>query len=68
MLQAMNNTANEGKKVLNAEKASNAEVKGARWLYEANVAREAGRLSLAEKLYTKAQYWHDKMNKFLGNA
>ncbi len=48
------------------EKANNATVKASRWLHEANLAREAGKKELAEKLYAKSQYWHDKMNKHLG--
>lgn len=51
-----------------AEKAINFEVKAARWLYEANIAAEAGKQEKAEKLYAKSQYWHDKMNKALGNG
>lgn len=48
-------------------KAHEYTAKAARWLHEANLAREAGKKELAEKLYAKSQYWHDKMNKALGN-
>jgi hypothetical protein len=53
---------------MNTEKAREMETKAARWLHEANLAREAGKLEKAEKLYAKSQYWHDKMNKYLGKA
>ncbi len=44
------------------------EQKAARWLHEANLASEAGKKAKAEKLYAKSQFWHDKMNKALGNG
>lgn len=50
------------------EKALNAEVRASRWLADANEAREQGKLEKAEKLYAKAQYWLDVMNRNLGRA
>lgn len=54
--------------MIDKDRAREYEIKGARWLYEANIAKESGKLEKAEKLYTKAQFWHDKMNKYLGNG
>jgi len=51
---------------MNKAKADDYTAKAARWLHEANVAREAGKIEKAEKLYAKSQYWHDKMIKALG--
>jgi len=33
----------------------------AHWLYLGNVAADRGRMDLAERHYTRAQPWHDKM-------
>ena len=53
---------------MNADKARDFEAKAARWLHEANLAAEAGKKEKAETLYAKSQFWHDKMNRALGNA
>ena len=50
------------------EKVSGYEIKAARWLHEGNLAAESGKQEKAEKLYAKSQFWHDKMNKALGNG
>jgi len=52
---------------IDLQKASDFEVKAARWLHEGNLAAESGKQGRAEKMYAKSQYWHDKMNKELGN-
>lgn len=37
------------------------------WLHRANIANERGNRAEAERLYEKAQRWHDRMNALLGN-
>lgn len=37
-----------------------AEAKAARWLADGNEAAERGAIALAERLYERAQKWHDK--------
>lgn len=50
------------------EKMIDAEVRGGRYLADANEAAERGDKVKAEKLYDKAQYWLDRYNKLAGNA
>lgn len=38
------------------------------WTYKGNIARERGRLELAERHYARAQPWLDKLNVLLGNG
>lgn len=45
-----------------------AEQSAGMWLYRGNRAREKGKLDLAERHYTRAQKYHDEMNRLLGNA
>ena len=44
-----------------------AEERAGRYLGDANEAKERGNEALAEKLYEKGQFWHDRMNLYLGN-
>jgi len=50
------------------ERAVEAEVRGNKYLADANEAREAGNKEKAEKLYDKGQFWLDRYNKLAGNA
>jgi hypothetical protein len=49
-------------------KADDAEMRAGKWLADANEANEAGDKERAEKLYAKAQFWLDRMNKYLGKS
>ena len=49
-------------KIIEAEQRSSA------WLADANEAAERGDHAKAEKLYAKAQFWLDRLNKLLGNG
>jgi len=51
-----------------SDKAISYEIKAARWLHAGNLAAESGKHAQAERLYTRSQYWHDKMNAALGNG
>lgn len=54
-------------KTLN-DKIIEATERAARFLADANDAADRGDMVKAENLYAKSQYWHDRMNKLLGNA
>jgi hypothetical protein len=53
---------------IDSQKAIEFEVEAARWLHEGNLATESGEHARAERMYTRSQYWHDKMNAALGNG
>lgn len=40
----------------------------AHWLALGNQASEQGDAELAERHYARAQVWHDRMNRLLGNG
>ena len=45
-----------------------AEQMAGHWLALGNQASERGKHELAERHYSRAQKWHDKMNRMLGNG
>lgn len=45
-----------------------AEQMAGHWLALGNEASERGKQELAERHYARAQKWHDKMNRLLGNG
>lgn len=45
-----------------------AEQMAGHWLALENQASEQGKHGLAERHYARAQKWHDKMNRLLGNG
>lgn len=45
-----------------------AESRAATYLADANEAKERGDVERAESLYGKSQFWHDRMNRYLGNG
>jgi len=47
------------------QKAIDANTRASQWLYRANVCEDRAK---AEKLYDKAQFWLDRMNKLEGRA
>ena len=49
------------------ESILDADVRASQYLGDANEAAERGDKVTAEKLYEKAQFWLDRMNKLLGN-
>jgi hypothetical protein len=49
-------------------RARHAHEMAARWLHLGNLAHERGAEALAERHYARAQKWHDKMNRQLGNG
>jgi hypothetical protein len=51
-----------------SEKIAEADMRGGKYLADANDAAERGDYEKAEKLYEKGQYWLDRVNKLLGNA
>lgn len=46
----------------------NAEVRAGKWLGDGNEYNDAGNKEMAEKCYQKAQFWHDRYNKLVGNG
>jgi hypothetical protein len=50
------------------QKLIEAEQMAGQWLYRGNRAAERGNAELAERHYARAQKWHDKMNRLLGNG
>jgi hypothetical protein len=61
-------TATARKPMTLSEKIADADMRGGKYLAEANEAAERGNHAKAEKLYEKGQYWLDRVNKLLGNA
>jgi len=51
-----------------SEKIADADVRGGRYLADANDAAERGQFEKAERLYAKGQFWLDRSNKLRGNA
>ena len=49
------------------EKMLDADIRGSRYLGDANEASERGNRKRAERLYKKGQYWLDRYNKLAGN-
>lgn len=49
------------------ERIIDAEVRGSRYLADANEAAERGNQAKADRLYEKGQYWLDRYNKLAGN-
>lgn len=49
------------------EKIADCDMRGGKYLADANEAAERGDHEKAEKLYEKGQYWLDRVNKLLGN-
>lgn len=49
------------------ERILDAEVRGSRWLADANELAEKGDREKAEEYYAKAQYWLDRYNLLCGN-
>lgn len=56
----------KSKKTL-SERIADADMRGSKYLADANEAAERGDHVKAEKLYEKCQYWLDRVNKLLGN-
>lgn len=56
----------KSKKTL-SERIADADMRGGKYLADANEAAERGDHEKAEKLYEKGQYWLDRVNKLLGN-
>lgn len=50
-----------------SERIADADMRGGKYLADANEAAERGDHKKAEKLYEKGQYWLDRVNKLLGN-
>jgi hypothetical protein len=49
-----------------SEKIADADMRGSKYLADANEAAEKGKHAKAEKLYEKGQYWLDRSNKLRG--
>lgn len=49
------------------ERTIDAEIRGSKYLADANEAAERGNQEKADKLYNKGQYWLDRYNKLAGN-
>jgi hypothetical protein len=49
------------------ERTLDAEVRGSRYLADANEAAERGDKTTAERLYEKSQFWLDRYNRLVGN-
>ncbi|WP_313666293.1 hypothetical protein [Shinella sp.] len=49
------------------ERMIDAEMRGNRYLAEANEAEERGHQAKAEKLFDKGQFWLDRYNLLAGN-
>lgn len=58
-------TAASTPKTLN-EKIADADMRGGKYLADANEAAERGNHEKAEKLYEKGQFWLDRSNKLRG--
>jgi hypothetical protein len=61
-------TARAGKAVRTTSVAIDAEANAARYLADANQAKEAGQHAKAERLYALAQRWLDRFNELTGRS
>jgi hypothetical protein len=50
-----------------SERIADADMRGGKYLADANEAAERGDHAKAEKLYEKCQFWLDRSNKLRGN-
>ena len=50
-----------------SERIADADMRGGRYLADANEAAEKGQHEKAERLYEKGQFWLDRSNKLRGN-
>lgn len=51
-----------------AERVLDAETRASQWLADGNQAKEAGRMTKAERCFQKAQFWLDRANLLSGRA